>query len=408
MPFGDIYKLLGLGGYGGGIGGYPPGGTPPFLPPKDPAGTGVPGGTNTPFPIQVGGDPGVDPSGSLVTPEMQAAARRQGLLAFGASLLQSSGPRTGPRIGFGAALGDAVLAGQSANQGSIDNGLQRLLLESKIREAKSGGQDPAKVREYQFAKQNGFTGTYQEFLKIGQGGIGNFNPGDYTPESFAKFQESGNTADLQRYVAPSQPSVQVVNGVPTVVQGSRTGGAPTQQPLTTLGQTVDAGRQIKAGEAEGAATGKATGEALGGITKKGIEATNVLGMLDKADPLIDIATGSGVGSAADSLVGFFGFAPDSAQAAASLKVLESNLVLGLPRLEGPQSDRDAALYKEAAARIGDATVPAPIKKAALQTVREIQQRYKDQFEASGGKAPATKAPAQRKPLAAFGPNGGKP
>lgn len=31
--------------------------------------------------------------------------------------------------------------------------------------------------------------------------IGAFNPGDYTPESFAKFQKSGNAADLKRYQA---------------------------------------------------------------------------------------------------------------------------------------------------------------------------------------------------------------
>src|SRR6185295_7176521 len=36
--------------------------------------------------------------------------------------------------------------------------------------------------------------------------IGVFQPGDYTPESFAKFQNSGNAADLVRYSAPRAPA----------------------------------------------------------------------------------------------------------------------------------------------------------------------------------------------------------
>lgn len=270
MPFSDIYKqLFGLGG------GYP--GTPPF----NPAGTGVPGGTNTPFPIGVGGDPGVDPMGGMITPEMQQAAKRQGLLSFGASLLQASAPRTGPRVGLGAALGDAILAGQQGRQGSLDNELQRMLLVAKLQETKNGG---PKVREYQFAKQNGFTGTYQEFLQIGQGGIGNFNPGDYTPESFAKFQQTGNTADLQRYVAPSNPTsaiqeaeyfakltpeqqkqyleVKRAQATPFVQaeQGGATGafdrrsGSFTQQVAPEQNQAAAAA--LKAAEAGGATAGK--------------------------------------------------------------------------------------------------------------------------------------------------------
>lgn len=335
--------------------------------------------------------PASDASG-LTTPEQQRAAQQQGLLSFGTSLLANSGSQPGPRRGIGSLIGQALQDGQGASQGGINSQLQQMLLAAKIKEAQNGGQDPAKVREYQFAQKNGFKGSYQDFLQLGQGGIGNFNPGQYTPESLEDYLASrtpenpiGDVSLLQRYVAPAAPVVTDVAGVKTVVQPTRGGGPVQQQPLTTLPATVDAGRQIKEGEAVGAATGKATGEALGGIQKKGIEAGNVLGMLDQAEGLIDISTGSGAGAAVDSVAGFFGFAPDGAQAAASLKVLQSNLVLGLPRLEGPQSDRDTALYKEAAAQIGDPSIPAATKKAALKTVREIQERYRDQFQAGGAK-----------------------
>lgn len=337
----------------------------------------------------------------LVTPEQQRAAQQQGLLGFGTSLLANSGPQPGPRQGLGALLGQALQAGQGAAGGSINNQLQAMLLQSKIQEAKNGGQDPAKVREYQFAKQNGFTGTYQEFLQIGQGGIGNFNPGDYTPESFAKFQQTGKTADLQRYVAPSQPSVQVVNGVPTMVQGSRTGGATRQDPLSTLGSESAAQQALKAAAAEGSATGAATGEARGAIQKKGIAAAGVQDLLSVAEPLIEVATGSGAGAAADAAAGFFGFAPDSATAAAQLKVIEAGLISAQPRLEGPQGVLDLKLYKEAAASIGDPTVPAASKKAALATIRQIQQRAQQAAGQSSSSPAAGAKTANRPPLSSF-------
>ena len=50
----------------------------------------------------------------------------------------------------------------------------------------------------------------------------------------------------------------------------------------------------------------------------------------------------------------------------------------MPRMEGPQSDRDQALYRQMAAQIGDATVPARIRKAAMETLKELNDKYQDQ------------------------------
>ena len=46
----------------------------------------------------------------------------------------------------------------------------------------------------------------------------------------------------------------------------------------------------------------------------------------------------------------------------------------MPRLEGPKSDRDAQLYREAAGKIGDPTVPKETKQAALKQIQEIYGR----------------------------------
>jgi hypothetical protein len=129
--------------------------------------------------------------------------------------------------------------------------------------------------------------------------------------------------------------------------------------------------------------GSAAGEAQGGSVKKATAATSILGMLDLAGPLVDAATGSLAGAGADKLAAAFGKAPSGAEAIAQLKVLQAGLMLNMPRMEGPQSDRDVELYREAAASLGDPTVPRPIKKAAIKTIRDLQQRYK----AAGSQVP---------------------
>lgn len=58
----------------------------------------------------------------------------------------------------------------------------------------------------------------------------------------------------------------------------------------------------------------------------------------------------------------------------------------MPKMSGPQSDKDVALYKQMAGVIGDPTIPTERKMAALQTVEEIQRRY------AGVPAPKPQAP----------------
>ena len=50
-------------------------------------------------------------------------------------------------------------------------------------------------------------------------------------------------------------------------------------------------------------------------------------------------------------------------------------MMAQPRMEGPQSDKDVALYRQMAGQIGDSSVPAAQKKAALQVIRQLHARY---------------------------------
>lgn len=112
------------------------------------------------------------------------------------------------------------------------------------------------------------------------------------------------------------------------------------------------------------------------------DATDALGLIDMAGGLIDKSTGSYIGAGYDTAAQAFGLAPAGAQAAAQLKAIEGMLVSKMPKMSGPQSDKDVLLYKQMAGQIGDPTIPNATKKSALETIKAIQQRY-------AGVAPAT-------------------
>jgi hypothetical protein len=47
----------------------------------------------------------------------------------------------------------------------------------------------------------------------------------------------------------------------------------------------------------------------------------------------------------------------------------------MPKMSGPQSDKDVLLYKQMAGQIGDPTIPAARKQAAMNTINELNSRY---------------------------------
>lgn len=110
-------------------------------------------------------------------------------------------------------------------------------------------------------------------------------------------------------------------------------------------------------------------------TQKANDAKDVLGILQQAAPLINTSTGSGLGAMYDATQGFFGGSNEGAVASSQLKALEGLLVSKMPKMSGPQSDKDVLLYKQMAGQIGDPTLPPAQKRAAMQTIAEINARY---------------------------------
>ncbi|MCU0501537.1 MAG: hypothetical protein MUC51_07180, partial [Anaerolineae bacterium] len=102
-----------------------------------------------------------------------------------------------------------------------------------------------------------------------------------------------------------------------------------------------------------------------------------LTVLDMAEGIIKTGdpTGSLAGNLYDMAAGAFGVSTSGAKSVAGLQALEGALMMAQPRMEGPQSDKDTALYKQMAGKIGDPNVPNGTKLAAVKVIRDMHKKY---------------------------------
>lgn len=100
--------------------------------------------------------------------------------------------------------------------------------------------------------------------------------------------------------------------------------------------------------------------------------------LDDAQVLVRAATGSYAGNVADMVLRTFKVSLPGDQAIAALQVISARLVANVPRMEGPQSDRDVQMYKDAAGDLGNPNMPPARKLAAIRTIRMLDAKYKEQ------------------------------
>ena len=108
------------------------------------------------------------------------------------------------------------------------------------------------------------------------------------------------------------------------------------------------------------------------------DADAVLPILDQAEKIIGGGHGSGVGNILGGVSNFtgLGLGQTSKNAVdAQMKVLSGALVSKMPKMSGPQSDKDVLLYKEMAGQIGDAALPIEVRRAAMKEVRRLNEKY---------------------------------
>lgn len=162
--------------------------------------------------------------------------------------------------------------------------------------------------------------------------------------------------------APVTP-VQIVRDGKEIVVDGRTGRVIGDSPKLSDRNKMEAKRQFNM-QGIGATIQQAE-DLLGGIER-------LPGGVTKASKK---PTGSGVGAVYDFAAGLVGMSPDGAVQAQQLEAVGGALTAKMPRMEGPQSDKDTLLYKQMAAMVGDRTVPVDRRIAALQTVKDIWAKY---------------------------------
>lgn len=99
-------------------------------------------------------------------------------------------------------------------------------------------------------------------------------------------------------------------------------------------------------------------------------------VLPEIEKLLPKATNSYVGRGLDYLVRGFGGANQGDIATDQLKTLSGQLVSLMPKMSGPQSDKDVAMYKEMAGNLSDPTKSVEARMAALSTIRDLNEKYK--------------------------------
>lgn len=100
--------------------------------------------------------------------------------------------------------------------------------------------------------------------------------------------------------------------------------------------------------------------------------------IDRAITLLkdkDGPTSSLIGVGVDAALGAFGKSTKGAELGEQLSALSGWLTSNVPRMEGPQSDRDAQNYAIMAGRVGDNSKPINTRLAAANEIRNLQLKY---------------------------------
>lgn len=308
---------------------------------------------------------------------------------LGLALLANSGYSTTPRT-FGQILGGSALQAQqmaSAQQQQLAekqmDEVRKRYMEAQIQQMQQPRDraPPTSVAEYEYAKQNGFQGSFQDWIVAGGQSS--------RPSSVQEweFYASLPPAEQQRYLEMKRnPNIFVkdVGSVPTVV-APRVGGTTTT-PLSTIGQEAQAQRTI----AQEKAIGTATGEATGGQAAKTPAKASMDYVLNEFDKILPETMQGGIGGGIGKAGGVFDYKDarrfDNLREQLSTELRTAFRIPG----EGTLSDAEQAQY---GVQLPSRDNPLEVNQAILRDIRE-RTRLRLQTPVGGGPSTgARKGPA---------------
>lgn len=302
------------------------------------------------------------PGGGLLGDEPKVA-NRDGMMALAAQLLEGGG-YSPQRTTFGQQIGRGLQVANAARAQSLQDQQKARLVNAQIAATQAKPTGPASVQEYEFAKANGFQGSFQEWVVAGGQSS--------RPSSVQEweFYNSLPTPQKQQYLEMKRNpnfAVKDVNTVPTVIQPSVVAGTSTT-PLSTQQSEAEAAAEKKRQEAAAAEIGKGQGSAtidLPRIETNTAQALDVINKL-KAHPGLPYITG--IASNAPIIPG-----TDQAAADALAQQIQGAVFLqAYESLRGAQgiTDVEGKKAESAKARLQRAQSPEDYR-AALDDLQDV-------------------------------------
>lgn len=208
-----------------------------------------------------------------------------------------------------------------------------------------------------------------------------------TPEGFARWKQGAmlNANELVKYTTPDANTVlnaQVSrqNNADTNAT-SRANNAATNattqrgQNLSYESGKVPPGyRRTADGNLEAVPGGPADIKNSKEATQKAQDNRDTLSLLDEVDKILPNATGGYFGKGLDLAARAFGVTNEGDKATAQLSAIEGQLVGKMPKFSGPTSDRDAALYRQAAGDVANFALPVAVRQAAADQLRTLTEK----------------------------------
>lgn len=135
---------------------------------------------------------------------------------------------------------------------------------------------------------------------------------------------------------------------------------------------------VEATTADGKPMGKSANSNNSSTATKQQEAQRIQKVemvLSEIEHILPNATGSGMGAGIDWLASKAGYATKGASATSQLQALSGQLIALMPKMSGPQSDKDVQMYRQMAGKLDDPTLPVSQRQAALETIRRLNRQY---------------------------------
>jgi hypothetical protein len=288
-----------------------------------------------------------------------------------AAQLLASNPQTAP-MGFQLAMGDADRAAK----------LQDAIA---LKQTTGAPTDPNTVKEYQFAKNGGYTGSFEDFLKIKSSSEARLPA--------APIQNFARREQLVQQYGPNSPQVQVFDNYVRSIPYLNTGPAFVKPDIAnaggvagTIANGLKPGEEpsVKGAQAQAAAAGKAAGTTQGTAEATMPSATQskdyLLGLIDAVSNNKDLDKATGFYSYLPTIPGF------NSDVRSRIDQLQGQNFLqayqGL-RGGGQITEVEGKKAQDAQARLNTAQTPQEFRAALKDMADLVNQRFAVQKQQAG-------------------------